>query len=166
MSRLRPAASVLLASAVLLAACGGDGGTGPSGGGTKSMQASIAGVQWTANAQATTAAYANNVLAIAGSDIKAGTTTQININIPGVTTTGTFELGPNFTGRLALLTVTTGTSAAVWTTALSPATGSISVTTLTASRVAGTFTFTGQASPGTPATGQRAVTSGTFDISY
>jgi hypothetical protein len=159
-------ALALLTTATALTACGDDGGTGPTPGGSKSMQATVAGVQWTGNPLAITAARSGTVLAIAGSDIKAGTTTQININLPNVTGTGTYQLNPNFAGQIALLTVTTGTTPAVWTTALSPGTGSISITTLDSDRVAGNFSFTAQAGAGTAATGQRAVTSGTFDIAF
>ncbi len=167
MSRLRLAALVLLATTTAtLAACGSDSGTGPTGGGSKSMQASVAGVQWTGNPLAITAVRSGTVLTIAGSDIKSGTATQINITLPNVTGAGTFQLNPNLAGQLALLTITTGATASVWTTALSPATGAISISTLTAARVAGTFSFTAQAGPGTPATGQRLVSSGTFDIAF
>jgi hypothetical protein len=167
MHRRRLLALALLAATSSLTACGGDdGGTGPTPGGSKSMQASVAGVQWTANPLAISAVRSGTVLTIAGSDIKAGTTTQININLPNVTGTGVFQLNPNFAGQLALLTITTGTTPSVWTTALSPATGSISISTLTTERVAGTFSFTAQASPGTPATSQRVVSSGTFDIAF
>jgi hypothetical protein len=166
MHRRRLLALALLAATSTLVACGGDdGGAGPTPGGLKSMQATIAGTQWSANPLAISAVRSGTVLSIAGSDIKAGTTTQININLPNVTGTGTFQLNPNFAGQLALLTITTGTTPAVWTTVLSPATGSISITTLTDERVAGTFTFTAQTS-GAPATGTRAVTSGTFDIAF
>ena len=85
--------------------------------------------------------------------------------VNGVTATGTYDLNPSaLPNNLATLTLVEGTTASVWTTALSPATGSITLTTLTADRVAGTFQFTGQAGPGTPATGQKSVTSGSFDI--
>lgn len=160
------ALALLAATTTVVTACGSDDTAGPTPGGSKSMEASVAGVQWTANPLAITAVRSGTVLTIAGSDIKAGTTTQININLPNVTAPGTFQLNPNFAGQLALLTVTTGTTPSVWTTALSPATGSISITTLNAERVAGTFSFTAQASAGTPATGQRAVTSGTFNIAF
>lgn len=160
------ALALLVGTTTVLTACGSDDGTGPTPGGSKSMEASVAGAQWTANPLAITAARNGTILSIAGSDIKAGTTTQININLPNVTGPGTFQLNPNFAGQLALLTVTTGTTPAVWTTALSPGTGSISITTLNAERVTGTFSFTAQASAGTAATGQRAVSSGTFNIAF
>ena len=167
MHRRRLLALALLATTAAVSACGGDDdGTGPTPGGSKSMQASVAGEQWSANPLAITAARSGTVLSIAGSDIKSGTTTQININLPNVTGPGVFQLNPNFAGQLALLTVTTGTTPSVWTTALSPGSGSISISTLTTERVAGTFSFTAQASAGTAATGQRLVSSGTFDIAF
>lgn len=151
-----------------LAGCGGDGGDGGTGptGGSKSMQASVQGVQWTANPLAISAVWSGTALTLAGSDLKSGTSTQVNITLPNVTGTGVFQLNPNFAGQVALLTITTGTTPSVWTTALSPGTGTISLSTLTNERVAGTFSFTAQASPGTAATSQRTVSSGTFDIAF
>ncbi len=165
MHRRQLLALALLVTTMAVSACGSDKGTGPTPGGSKSMQATVAGAQWAANPLAITAARSGTVLTIAGSDLKAGTTTQITINLPNVTGTGTFQLNPNFAGQLAMLNVSTGTTLAAWTTALSPGTGSISITTLTDARVAGTFNFTAQASAA-PATGQRVVSSGTFDIAF
>lgn len=162
--------ALALAATTTLAACGSDDPTGPGGGGggSKSMQASVEGQQWTANPLAITAVWNQEaeVLTFAGNSLQSGTNTQINITLVGVDGPGTYQLGPAFTGTQALLTITQGTTPSSWTTVLSPATGSVTVATLTGTRVAGTFSFTGQAAPGTAATGQRTVSSGQFDITF
>lgn len=132
-----------------------DNGTGANANG--SMSASIGGTAWNANLSVA-ASRAGNVLAIAGvsSDQR-----QINITIPNVTTTGTVNLG---VGQQGVATITLGTQA--WVTSLVGGTGSVSITTLTANRAAGTFTFTAAASTNTGATGTKAVTSGAFDVNF
>jgi hypothetical protein len=52
-----------------------------------------------------------------------------------------------------------------WTTNTTGGAGTVVVTTLTASRVAGTFTFDAPPSPGQGTTTAH-VTSGTFDVTY
>lgn len=148
---MRRFAFVLLAAGAV--ACGDDNGTGVHANG--SMSASIGGTAWTANLSVT-ASHAGNVLAIAG---VSADSRQINITVPNVTTTGTVNLG---VGQQGVGTVTLGTQA--WVTSLVGGTGSVSITTLTATHVAGTFTFTAAASTNTGATGTKAVTSGAFDI--
>ena len=160
---MKRAFALVAALAFTVAACGDDGPTGPDGGGSE-MAATIDGTNVTFPSLGIQGVYTQNVLQIGGT-----TTTnpvrQINISLNGVTATGTYDLNPSaLPNNLATLTLVEGTTASVWTTALSPATGSITLTTLTADRVAGTFQFTGQAGPGTPATGQKSVTSGSFDI--
>ena len=151
------------ALAFAVAACGDDGPTGP-GGGSKSMSATIDGADVTFPSTGVTAVYTNNVLQIGGTTVT-NPVRQVNISLNGITATGTYNLNPAaLPNNLATVTIVSGGSASVWTTALSPATGSITLTTLSGDRVAGTFQFTGQAGPGTPATGQKSVTSGSFDI--
>ena len=150
----RPAA---LALAVLLVAACGDSGT--NSGNESTMTATVAGSAWSGTL-AVQGTHNGNVLAISGTN----GTYQLSLTIPGVAATGTFNFGPGTLGIAQLVQVTTGTPA--WTTSLVGGTGSITVTTLTATRAAGSFSFTGAASPGTSATGTRAVTSGSFDVTF
>jgi len=53
-----------------------------------------------------------------------------------------------------------------WSASSSQGSGSIVVTTSTASRVAGTFSFALQADGASGATGTRTVTEGSFDLTY
>ncbi len=151
-----------------LIACGSDNGTGPGPTGSgNSMSATIDGVAFAPPALAVQGSYTSGVLTIGGSVTSAGTTTLLSINLTNVTETGSYELSPSFAGQLATVTRTKGISGvSTWTTALSPGSGSVSITTLSSERAAGTFQFTAQQAPGTEATGQVSVTSGSFDITF
>jgi hypothetical protein len=155
--------SLATALAFAVASCGDGGPTGPGGGNGNAMSATIDGTDITFPSTGVTGVYVNNVLQIGGTSTT-NPVRQINIVLNNVTATGTIGLNPPAAPNQALLTIMINGQANVWTTALPPATGSLTLTTLTADRVAGTFPFTGQAGPGTPATGQKSVTSGTFDI--
>ena len=55
---------------------------------------------------------------------------------------------------------------AAWQTDSQGGSGSVTLTTLTTTRAVGTFTYVAPAKPGTPATGTRTVSNGSFDIEY
>jgi len=126
------------------------------------MRATVAGVAFEPPAATVGASYASNVLTLQGSTTS-NPVTAVSINVLNVTGPGTYQLNPNFAGTFGQVAITAGAAAQVWTTALSPGNGSITVTTLSSTRVAGTFTFTAQFASG-GATGQKTVTSGSFDI--
>jgi hypothetical protein len=150
--------------AVTLAACSDDG-TGPDGNTGNSMEATVAGeAAFDPQSPFIQGSYVNNTFTLVASQTSGGKTISIQINVLNVTAAGVYQLNPNFTGQFGQVSVIQGTSAPTWSTILSPGTGSINITTLTADRAAGTFQFTGQAVQSTPATGQKAVTSGTFDV--
>ncbi|HPF60558.1 MAG: hypothetical protein KC544_02250 [Gemmatimonadetes bacterium] len=158
--------SLAFLMASLLVACS-DGGSGPTGGGTGgTITATVDGTSFAPRSTEVSASYAGGALAFAASQTTGSTTRTININLVGVTAPGTFTLSPTTPGSIALLTVTTGLTPSTWTTALSPGSGTVQVTTLTANRATGTFSFTGQFSPTTSATGQKTVTAGQFDVSF
>ncbi|MBK7595943.1 MAG: hypothetical protein IPP98_01475 [Gemmatimonadetes bacterium] len=155
---MRLARPTALALAVLLVtSCGGDSST--NSGDESTMSATVAGTAWSGTL-AVQVTYAGNVLAVSGTN----GTYQIVLTVPGVNATGTYNVGPGNLGVAQLVQVTAGTPA--WTSSLVGGAGSITVTTLTASRAAGTFTFTAAASPGTSATGTRSVTNGSFDVQF
>lgn len=162
------AASVALLT-VTVAACGSDS-TGPDGDNSNSMSATVGGQPFSPPGLAVQATYTagQGVLNFAGSHTTGGTTTMVLINLLGVNATGRYPLNPNFAGQFGQVTTSQGTvgSTATWSTALSPGTGEVNLTTLTATRAAGTFQFTGQAVPGSAATQQKTVTSGTFDVQF
>ncbi len=146
---------LLVASIVFAAACGGDEGTGPNGG---AITATIDGQSWNGSL-AVQATHSSNVLAIGGVN---NAQQQIMITIPGVSAPGTFTLGA---GQGGIAQVVIGTTQA-WTTSMVGGTGTVTVTELNANGAKGTFSFTGIASPGTSATGTKAVTNGSFDVEF
>jgi hypothetical protein len=155
--RLARTASLLLAT-LLVIGCGGDGGTGPDGD-DNTMTASVAGAAWNGSL-AVQASRAGNVFSVSGTN----GTYQIQLTVPNVTATGTYNFGPGNAGIAQVVQVTAGFAA--WTSALVGGTGTLTIATLTAEGATGTFTFNGIASPGTPATGTRAVTNGSFEVSF
>lgn len=154
-----------LATALLfaVAACGDDGPTGP-GGNNGDMEATVGGVAFEADAPVVV--LSQGVLSLSGTELSGGITTSISIIVIDPEQGATFELNPTFAGTFAQVGLTGGQANSVWTTILAPATGSIHFSTLNSDRAAGTFQFTAQAAPGTAATGQKAVTSGTFDVEF
>jgi len=140
-------------------ACGGDS-TGPNGGGGE-MSAQIGGsVNWTANLSAT-AVLQNGVLALAGNGGSGANGFQINIGLIGVAGPGNYPMGAgnfNNVGTVTSLVV----PPVAWVSSGVGGTGQVTITTLTASRVVGTFSFTGRATDGSTKT----VASGQFDIDF
>jgi len=88
--------------------------------------------------------------------------TAILITLYNIDEPGTYALGMGGTNVGGVAQVTDLVPRG-WSTPLSGAAGSITLSTLTASRIAGTFAFTADSILGT-ATGSRAVTQGQFDL--
>lgn len=156
--------SALLPGLLLVAtSCGG--GSSTSGPGTSipllngTFAATIDGSAWSAEGRVVvTRGPANSLLIGAASVTRSLSLTLVSASGPGtyslVYTTTTL---PSF----AILT----SSGLAWTTNTKGGTGTVVVTTLTTSRVAGTFTFDAPPSPGQGTTTAH-VTSGTFDVTY
>lgn len=154
----------LLVALVLLTACGGDGGDGPNGPGAEgTMTARVNGASWSANS-GVLALRINNFISITGS---VGSTSNITIAFPDEGA-GTYSIpgavgmnmnyslfGPNHLWQALGLGPSDGLGS-----------GSLTVTTLTAERVAGTFQFTAPAAQSSGATGQAVVTEGAFNIRF
>ncbi|MBL0939602.1 MAG: hypothetical protein IBJ03_11945 [Gemmatimonadaceae bacterium] len=146
-----------LVALVLVMACGSDkdSPTGPNGSG--SVTAMIDGAAFSADL-AVQATRSGNLLSFGA---VTSTSRQINFALPNVTGTGTVQLGG---GAPATVTYTEGTRG--WVTSLVGGSGSVNITTLTANRAAGTFSFTAIPSASTGATGNKVVTNGTFDVKF
>lgn len=156
--------SLALAFATLvLAGCGGGGNTGPSGG-SATMSASIDGTAWVAQSQflqTITQQQKQGHIPIYGAKLISSTVSHgITLNLVGIPGPGTYPLGTSGGVSGGIGTVFEGSS--IWQTPLSGAAGSVTISTMTATRVAGTFTFTAAGLLG--ATGQRTVTNGKFDF--
>lgn len=141
---------------MLLSACGGDNSTGPTKPNNGSMSAQIDGKPWSAMSIATSSG-AGSSLIVAGTNI----TEIVTIVIPLDQGTGAKTMGFSSTvsGAYAI-----GSQSWV-ANPVQGGTGTITLTTVAAGHVAGTFEFTLAALQGvTPAT--RQVTSGQFDVKY
>jgi hypothetical protein len=160
-----------LSLGVMLAACGGGGGggggTGPGG---AAFSANINGQPWTADANTFTVIGNGGVpgaLTISGVEVVAPTDYKsISISVSFIGATGVYPMGINIgttAGATASMVVVSGNSTTTYLTPLSGAAGTLTITTLTASRMAGTFSFSADLSPGPGA--PVSVTNGSFDIS-
>jgi hypothetical protein len=160
-------AIAMIAPALLAVACGGSSTTGPGGSTGKAryyMTASIDGAAWAeddAQASITGARLAGpGTYTIAGYSSPAATTILLTLNT--IRGPGTYPLGVNFgvPGGTAQVSNTN----AGWTTRLSGAAGSVTITSLTQSEIAGTFTFVANGILNAPSTSTKNVTTGTFDL--
>lgn len=150
-----------LAAAATIAACGG-GNTGPSGGGSGTLSATINGSAWVASPQLIQfpTPQKQGHYPMYGSVQAGGTLNGLTFNLIGITGPGTYPLGT--TGGVSGGVVSVNEGSSIWQTPLSGEAGEITLTTLTATRMAGRFNFvaTGVAN----ASGTRTVTNGLFDI--
>jgi hypothetical protein len=143
--------------ALMLAGCGGDSTTGPLQNGA--MSATINGASWTSSQGATvtrTSGGGASILSIGGSDgtLSVGMAWTDN----GV---GTYPITSTSSTNVFLTTGSAG-----WAASLIGGSGSITVTTVNATHVVGTFNFVAPATPGTTATGTKTATNGQFDINF
>jgi hypothetical protein len=150
-------------------ACGGGGSDGPTGNNGNNNNGNVSGdgnVTMTVNGTAWRSLKAgdhvtrlnNNFYGIAASNVNY----VLVLGIGNVTGPGTFSLDlATGNGSSAIVSNTAGG----WGTAFTGGTGTITVTTLTANRIAGTFTF--NAVPGSgSAAGTLQVRNGTFDLTF
>ncbi len=148
-----------------------NGNTGNNNGNTTGtrMTATVDGQAWTAST-ATGGVTALQFSPKSGGYIILGTQLtstgalggSMSFTINNISGIGTYPLGVDAVsvyGGFAGITSATG---GVWTTPISGAAGTITITALTATRIAATFSFTAAPSSG-GATGSRVVTSGVFD---
>jgi len=154
---------------LLATACGGSDGptdpnpaTPPPPGGNATYTASVDGQAWASAASLTsvTAALSGTYI-ISGSVLAGASTRAITLNLMNIPGPGTYPLGTGagVSGGSAIYAENVGG----WITPLSGEAGTLTITTLTATRIAGTFSFTAVASAGS-ATGTRSVTNGAFDL--
>ena len=161
--------SAILACTTLIAlsACGGDDGgpTGTNGNnngavtGDGAITATINGVAWRSLKSGDRVSKSGQFYGVVG--VNSNYTLTLGIgNLTGPSTVQ-LDLTAGGNGSSALVANTTGG----WGTAFSGGTGTITVTTLTANRIVGTFSF--DAKPGSgSATGTLQVRNGKFDITF
>ena len=154
---------MLAASLVVFAlnACGGDSPTGINGNtnvGDGSMTANINGAAWRSTKAGDKGSHSGTIYAVVGLN---GSYT-IALGIAGLTAPGTVDLSlASGNGSNAIVSNTVG----AWSTAFNGGSGTITVTTLTANRIAGTFSFDAAAGSGN-ATGTLQVRNGNFDVTF
>jgi hypothetical protein len=161
---MRPYSRLLLVSGTALAmACssGGSGATGPKGG-SADLSATINGTTWlgTVEAQATrTIAAGDTIIAIGGGNTGASIVIGMAFNDLGP---GVYGIGA--AGEAANADVIEG--GASWEAAITGGTGSITIDTITATRVVGSFQYTAVPVSGSTATGTVTVANGQFALSF
>ncbi|MCC7009738.1 MAG: hypothetical protein IT184_13095 [Acidobacteria bacterium] len=146
-----------------LSGCGdGNSPTSP-GGGSATITAIVDGQAWASAAAARAETDQAGRLTIVGSRTAGLAGDTLTIVVGYVTGPGTYPLGVNHISTSGgIATFSQGTTS--WNTPLSGASGSITISSLTAARVAGTFQFTATATA--PATGTKTISSGTFDVPF
>ncbi len=177
---LRLAAIALMLFAI--AGCGGDEdnptapptggggpgpGPGPGTGGSGTFTAMVDGQAWTATASSLEAEVDANT---PGTFLIEGTMSTrvmvVQIIFYNLAAPGTYPMGvgPTVFGAVGQVATSDGTSGKVWTTSNSGAAGTVTVTALTPTRIAGTFEFVADPSFGAGGTAPRTVTNGQFDL--
>lgn len=148
--------TVLAVSCLLVSSCGGNNSpTGPGGG--ANFQATVGGTAWQAQSAAA-GGGANGTFSITGVNASGA---GIGLVLYNLSAPGTYPLGVGGTVFGGTATLTEG--AASWWTALTGAAGTVTITQVSSTRIAGTFSFTAVPLSG-GATGTRAVTAGSFDL--
>lgn len=163
----RCALGALLLGAV--GACGGgtSGGGGPSPG-SGAMTATIDGQAFASDAQramATVSAAAPGTYVLTGTKAaSASDYLTTTVTLYNIAATGTYPLGVTGVvfGGIGSVFQASGATVGTWLTPLSGASGTVTVSTLTSSRIAGTFAFIAAGS--LDATSIRTVTNGSFDM--
>ncbi len=128
------------------------------------MTAVIEGVQWQSGSGPLTSPAQTTGpggYVVTGTSQAGGTLRSISLTLMNVPGPGTYPLGTgaNVSGGTAIVADPTGG----WLTPLSGEAGSITITTLSTTRLVATFSFVAEATSG-GATGTRTVTGGTVDV--
>ena len=141
----------------------------PSGSG--SFTATIDGVNFVADASTITVSATSfavpGSVTISGTQINSTTnTTTLQLALGYIPGTGTYTLGVNQstnTGGTATVQTTTSSSFGSWVTGFTGSSGTVTITTINSSQIAGTFQFTAQRSPGQSGAAT-SVTNGKFTV--
>jgi hypothetical protein len=152
--------------AVGLAACGGgDPTSGEGGDGVDNFTAQIDGQPWNAEVAPTANNFAPGSWIITAIRTTGANPLTLVLNLNNITGPGTYPLGvldQMFGGWAQILGPQR--SYAIWSTEDNGAAGQITISTLSATQIVGTFSFTAHPELGTVASGVRTVTDGAFDI--
>ncbi len=158
---MRATRFISIMTLVCAGACGGSSSTSLTGNNNNNssgpMRATIDGAAW--SSLLPSASWRNNLVVIAGVDNALTTTVSIGF---GAANAGTYSIGFGNSIAGTGIVIKGGKS---WGSSLQGGTGSVTLTTLTANHIVGTFAFSAVASGG-GATGTSVVTNGQFDITF
>ena len=163
--RIRALAGIL--GTIALLACGGSGdanvtGVNTGGGaGDGNFTATINGTSWRSSKaldHAIRASASAQIITLSATNLPY----SIAIAIGPITSPATLSLDAGNPSNAAV-TMTVGSSTTIWSTGLPGGKGTITVTTLTSTRIAGTFSFDAISNAGTATL---HVTNGTFDLAF
>jgi len=163
MTRTRFATLLTAAVVVAMAGCSSDSGDDgnnpppppPPGSSEGAMTAKINGASFASVGSAFS--YTQSTLSISGTNL----TTTISLAVGNVTAPGTYTVGAT-TGPVVIFIVSK-TPSSGWDTISPGGTGTITITSISATHVAGTFSFNAVPQSGT--TGAMVVTQGSFNMS-
>jgi hypothetical protein len=121
------------------------------------MTARIDGVPWTATV--TAGSLAGGLVSVSGNDGPRAQLTSISFALPSAV--GTVGIAP---GSILNGTLVIGSNA--WAAGSTLGSGSVTLTTVNAAHVAGTFSLTFVPGAGSSSQGNHAVTNGAFDVTF
>jgi hypothetical protein len=159
-----------------LVACGGGGGspTGPGQSTTAgTFTATIDGSAWVSTTNVVTGGGTGSnqvpgLISMTGTQVVSSTNyTTLTLTLGYIAGLGTYPLGVNHgstAGGMGIVFAPQGGTFGTWSTNLSGSAGTLIVTSLTSSRIAGTFQFTAPPQNFSSTTGTRVVTNGAFDM--
>ena len=151
-----------VAFVLALVACGGgDGSTNPLLNGVTNFTAKIDGTDWNAEFAPVASNPSPGLYVISGFRSTGANPYTIAISLTNVAGAAPYRLGVN-TMMYGGTVVLSAPPSSGWTTTLDGDAGELVITTLTATRIAGTFQFVADPLSGT--TGTRTVTEGQFDV--
>jgi hypothetical protein len=163
-----------------LAACGGGSGGGPGGGGAGGgtatgsghLRATIDGQAWAADQntiQVNSSAAVPGTLTITGTRVtSAANYLSLTMALGYINGPATYPLGvnqgTNAGGTVTVLDQSSASQLGIWMTDLTGARGTLTVTSMSATRIAGTFQFMAPPQTGSAVTSTRTVTDGDFEL--
>jgi hypothetical protein len=153
-------ARLLIATLAFTLACGDDSPTDPNGGGG-TLTADVSGTAFSATV--VVANMVDDYLVITATQSVGGSNTRsITINVANVDGEDSYDL--TAFGNSGTYAELNNSIASSWLTAVTQGSGSINITSITSTTIAGTFSFIAPANTISPATGTKTVTSGTFNV--
>lgn len=127
------------------------------------MTAVVDGAPWSAHELSVAAIPGQSGLfTITGADNSSGGSVSINLALYNVRGPGAYPLGVSFEIVGGWAQYSTG--GVVWATPYSGAAGVVNITTLTPTRIAGTFEYVAELSSGSSGTQSHTITNGQFDL--